>query len=174
MTEDFSQALGGMRATARRIHDEQAAQLGKRSKPRRPDPGASDLDKSIAAAVELRALITEAHGATKSLNAALAEYRRLLADTDKTVDAAIERAANRAIEQWVNWMQDEQNKHAANLNDAVEQAREQIIRSLTLAELKFSREDDNLLFFKFSGIPRPFIQDVPRPHPDAGLPEGKI
>lgn len=171
--DEFDEAMGGLRQSARRIHGEQVARLGKRDKPRRPDPDATDLEKGIALAIEMRGLISDAHSATKDMRSALVEYRQLLADTDKTVDAAMERAANRTVQQWVNWMQAEQNRHASKLNDAVNEAREQILRSLTLYEMKLDRENDGVVRFKFSGLARPFNDEVPMPHPEVGMPEGK-
>lgn len=167
---EFDEAMGGLRHSARRIHGEQAARLGKRDKPRRPDPGATDLEKGIALAIEMRGLISDAHSATKDMRSALAEYRQLLADADKTVDAAMERAVNRALDQWTNHLQAEQNRHAANLNAAVSAARDHILKCLTLAELKFSHEVDNVIHFKFTGPAVPFDADVPMPHPEAGFP----
>lgn len=171
--DDFLEDIGGLRQTARRIHDEQAIRLGKRDKPRRPAPNATDLEKGIALAIEMRGLISDAHSATKDMRAALTEYRQLLADTDKTVDAAMERAVNRTVGEWVNFMQAEQNRHASNLNDAVAHARDQILRSLTVAAMEVDNVDDGIIRFKFTGLPRPFDDHVPLPHPELGMPEGK-
>jgi hypothetical protein len=171
---EIEETLGGLRQTARRIHDEQAARLGRREKPRRPAPDAPDIDKAIALAVEMRGLISAAHAASKDIRSALAEYRQLLADADKTVDAAMGRAANLALQQWTNHLQAEQNRHAARLNESVTAARDHILKCLTVSELKFSREVDNLVHFKFEGPGAAFDADYPLPHPEAGLPEGKI
>lgn len=157
--------LDELRGRAREIAERQ--QPPGRRKPRRPAPDAPDADKLAALRDEVKALISDAHGAAKDLRGLLREYRELVAEAGAKLTEAMAEGANAELMRWANHMQLEQNKHSANLMTAVERAQKEIIGNLFQARLV--RDDKDGFRFEYTGAR--FHADEPMPYPDAGLPE---
>jgi hypothetical protein len=104
----------------------------------RPKPGRDD------AAEQLRELIREAHSAAKDLRAAIREVRAVADEASAAVNAKV----NQDLTDWCDHWQTEMNRHATDLNAAVDHARGEILKQLTLASIE--RSDDGTLRFKFA------------------------
>jgi Sec-independent protein translocase protein TatA len=117
---------------------------------RRPQPVALDT------AEQLREATREAHAAVKDLRAAIRGARQL---AGQLADEMQDRA-NAELAEWVNCMQADQNRHATELNAAVQRARDAIIEALTLAELE-PDEEMKTLRVTFRG---PLFDDKAQPH----------
>jgi uncharacterized coiled-coil protein SlyX len=96
-----------------------------------------DLAELPGQLAQLRDLVREAHAATKDLNRAIREAKSYADDLVKMVDAAAEasrRAAHTAgceqLAAFQDHIQHEMNRSAAELNKAIEAAREHIGRAL--------------------------------------------
>jgi uncharacterized coiled-coil protein SlyX len=96
-----------------------------------------NLEELPGQLAQLRELVREAHAATKDLNRAIREAKEYASNLVRMVDAAAEasrRAAHEAgcaqLEVFQDHIQTEMNRSAAELNKAIEAAREHIGRAL--------------------------------------------
>lgn len=128
-------------------------------KPARPKPVTLSGGPADEAAAELRELIREAHGATRDLARVLRECRELRAELANQARDAAAAAANAEIERFSRHLQNEMNRHAADLNAGVARAQNHIIKTLTLARAE--PDPGGGLRFIFDGAP--FDADVPLP-----------
>jgi F0F1-type ATP synthase membrane subunit b/b' len=115
-----------------------------------------DLEELPKLLAELRELIPQAHAAAKDLSAGLREHRKVTADG---VKAAGELAADTAADQlrkFAEHLQKEMNRAAAELNIAVNVAREAITSQLTPRAVTIG--EDGHVEFTFNGN---FDADVP-------------
>lgn len=120
----------------------------------KPTVGTAD-----AAAAELRELIREAHGATRDLTRLLRECREMKAHLAHEAEAAANQAATDEINRFSRHLQQEMNRHAANLNASVDRAQRHIVKSLSNA--KFVTTEDGELAIRF--LHGKFNDDVPLP-----------
>jgi hypothetical protein len=109
---------------------------------REPDPAAE-----LAA---LRALIREAHEATKDLRAAIREARQVAADAARATEAAAFAAGQAELGRWSDHIQGQMDAAAADLNRAVDAARAHIVDALTPVELEVD-EATQQLKVRFAG-----------------------
>lgn len=85
-------------------------------------------------------VIREAHEATQALNQAIRDATAL----EPKLVAEFEKIANREIRRLSNHLQAAMNQASAELNTAVAEARGEIIRQLTLAEIIYDRDSGSL------------------------------
>lgn len=123
--------------------------------------GGGDLDELPANLAALRDLTREAHGACKDLNRAIKEARDFADGLVKLVDAAADsarRAAHGAgveqMRQFEEHIQAEMNRSAADLNAALERARDHIGKALMPKVASVDLGDDDVptrLYLTFEG-----------------------
>ena len=116
-----------------------------------PDPAAE--------AGQLREAIRDAHAAIKDLRAAIREARQL----GDGLAAQFEDIASREIRDMFNEMQLVGNEYAAELNAAVETARQEIAQHLFDARIEYDEKADNFAVI-FRGTR--FAEDSPLPYPE--------
>lgn len=107
----------------------------------------------------LRALVTEAHGVIKDLRGCLREARALIL---RLLDG-FQETANNEIRQLANFLQSEQNRHAADLNASVAVARKELMDQLTMSELAYNEQTGRWAIIFKSGC---FDDEAPPPYPD--------
>jgi hypothetical protein len=117
------------------------------AKPQRR-PVADDPDALRALRDELREATREAHGAVRDLDRLLGDYRKLTADVRLLIMGDAQEAANAELKRYGAHLQAEMNEKAADLNRAVDAAREHIVRALTVAELSITPEGRLAVHFK--------------------------
>jgi F0F1-type ATP synthase membrane subunit b/b' len=117
---------------------------------RRPTPAEE------AAAV--KAAVREAHEAIQELRDLLKQARQLT----PSLMQRFEYQANKEIKEMSNWVTSESNRHAADLNASVGQARSMIMEAITHANLTLNPET-GLFTLKFPAIE--FDDQVPPPYP---------
>jgi hypothetical protein len=128
-----------------------------------------DLAGLPAQLTELRALIREAHEATKDCRAAIRECRALTEDIADACAKAAYDASNAEMDRWAAHVQREMNQRAADLNRAVIAAREHIGRALLprIGEMLLDGDGPGKLMLQFEGplfdaeVPVPDVPDVP-------------
>lgn len=114
---------------------------------------------SDAAAAELRELIREANGSIKELARLLRECRSVIASGAEQARTAAGEAGNQELNRYTRHLQAEMNRHTASLAEAVDKARSDVIRSLTLKSIRRG-PDGNLQAIWAAGN---FDADVPLP-----------
>lgn len=119
---------------------------GKRDRPARPAPDATDLDKSIAQAIELRGLISDAHAAVKDLRNVIREYRELISRAPDMLVTAIEEAVAAEFKATNRVLQAEVDRKSEELTASVTAVRKEILSQLMLAEL---HPIDNARYLQF-------------------------
>lgn len=120
-----------------------------------------DLEELPRLLVELRGLVKEAHAANKDLARGLREYRQAAAAGAEAAREAARSAAHEELEKFARHLQGEMNAAAADLNTAINVAREHIVRCLRPTEGHIGQ--DGLVAFSFKGD---FDEDIPE---DAAL-----
>ena len=108
---------------------------------------------------QLRALIIEAHEVLQDLR----YEQRKAAKLTKDLIADLEATANREIQQFANWLQQENNRYATELNNDVDRARTEIVRQLTTSKLILDPVGDH---FEVQFHHGRFDDQLPPPHPD--------
>jgi uncharacterized protein YukE len=104
----------------------------------RPKPG-SEAD-------QLRELITEARGILKDLRAEIREARGLAGQAADDAHAKIQEELRKAFTSF----QKDMNQAAADLNESVDQARNEIVKQLTISKLERIPGDPNALRITFA------------------------
>lgn len=109
-----------------------------------------NLDELAAQLLELRELIREAHAAIKDGRGLLKELRRESAGITEQARAAAQQAALEEMTRFQAHIQGEMDRTARDLNRAVEAARHQVVRQLTISSLE-ENPDGTGLRVKFAG-----------------------
>ena len=109
-------------------------------------------------AQQLRQATREAHEAAQELKAAIREARSL----EPTVIAHFEEVHRREIEQLSNYLTEESNRHAANLNADVERARKMINEQIMSGKAVFDRRTSTVTITWGHGA---FDDNAPLPYP---------
>lgn len=120
----------------------------------------SDLEELPRQLAELRGLIREGHGVIKDMNRLLREYRNAAADAAGQARQAAAEAASEEMTRASRHIQAEMNRHAKDLNRAVQAARVQVVKALTVRTLD-AGPDGGGLTATFAG--NLFDDDVPLP-----------
>ena len=113
----------------------------------------------------LRQATREAHEAAQELRGVIREARAL----EPGLVAQFEAVHQREIQQLSNYFTEESNQQSANLNAAVEQARETITNQLMTGEATIDRHS-GMITIRFG--PGKFDDQVPPPYPHATPKEG--
>jgi hypothetical protein len=108
---------------------------------------ASDRASEIT---ELRELIREAHGAIKDMERLLRDFRQAGREGAEQGRTAAQEAAKAEMARFQEHIQGQMDEAARDLNRAVEAARMQVIKQLTVSELE-SGPDGKGLKVKFAG-----------------------
>ena len=95
-----------------------------------------DLDELPGQLIELRELIREGHGVIKDMTALMREFRKLAADGAEQSRAAAQQAADTEISRFSAHIQGEMDRHARELNKAVQAARQQVVKALLVKSIE--------------------------------------
>jgi F0F1-type ATP synthase membrane subunit b/b' len=87
-------------------------------------------------AAELRELIREAHGAIKDMERLLRDIRQATRDGAEEARGAAQEAARAEMTRFQEHIQGQMDDAARDLNRAVEAARMQVVRQLTITEIE--------------------------------------
>lgn len=120
------------------------------------------MGRKLTASEETQLLIDtvrEAHEVLQALYAAIRDARNLA----PSLVADFDQLHHREMAQLTNHLQSEHNRAAAELNQAVKEARTQIVDWLTVAELVLDPETGSLHFLFPHGM---FQEDVPLQFPE--------